>query len=349
MTEPAVPAQPVPSSATPIRWGVAGTGTIAQRFARDLAHVPDARLVAVGSRSAASAAAFAAEFAVPHQHSSYEALAEDPDVDIVYVASPHTAHHPHTLLFLSAGKHVLCEKPLAVNARQAAEMVAAAERAGRFLMEAVWSRFVPGYQALREVVAAGEIGEVRLVQAEFGFRAPFDPQHRLFDPGRAGGSVLDIGIYPVQLAHLLLGTPDEVTASAVVGRTGVDEHATAVLRYDWGDGALAIATSSLRVDLPGMARVIGTNGSVEFPAEMWAPTSVVVRVAGGDERRLATPLTGSGLHYQVGHVHGRLRGGHLDSDVMPLAESVRIAETLDRVRAAIGVRYPADDLAGQPG
>jgi predicted dehydrogenase len=338
-----------------IRWGIAGTGMIARAFARDLALVDDAELVAVGSRSAAGAAEFGAAFGVPRRHASYEALAEDDEVDVVYVASPHTSHLEHTLLFLDAGRHVLCEKPMAVNAAQARVMATAAEASGRFLMEAVWSRFTPAYRELRTLVTAGAIGEVLLVEAEFGFRATFDPAHRLFNPDLAGGSVLDIGIYPVQLAHLLLGTPAEVTAAGVLGASGVDEHVVAVLRH--ASGALAVATSSLRADLPGTARIIGTAGSLEFPTSMWAPETLVVRgpaaatrIGGEDAppappRRLDLPLIGSGLHYQVRHVHDRLRAGHLDSDVMPPAESILIAETLDRIRAVLGVRYPSDGAA----
>ncbi|MBL7489549.1 Gfo/Idh/MocA family oxidoreductase [Frankia sp. AgB1.9] len=336
-----------------IRWGIAGTGMIARDFARDLALVEDAELVAVGSRTAASAEAFGADLGVPHRHASYAALADDPEVDVVYVASPHTGHLAHTLQFLGAGKHVLCEKPLAVNAAQAASMAAAARQAGRFLMEAVWSRFTPGYRAMRAILDAGEIGEILLVEAEFGFRADFDPAHRLFNPDLAGGSVLDIGIYPVQFAHLLLGTPVAVTASGVLGATGVDEHVVAVLRY--AGGALAVATSSLRADLPGAARIVGTLGSIELPSSMWAPESILVHAPaapsriGADDaepapaRRIDTPLAGIGLHYQVRHIHDRLRAGHLESDVMPLSESVRIAETLDAIRAAVGVHYPDDE------
>jgi predicted dehydrogenase len=350
------PAEQQPADSR-FRWGIAGTGMIAREFARDLALVPDAELVAVGSRGAASAAAFGDEFGVPRRHGSYEALAHDPDVDLVYVASPHPAHLAHTLLFLGAGKHVLCEKPLALNAAEAGEMAAAAAAAGRLLMEAVWSRFTPGYRALLDLIERGEIGDVLLVEAEFGFRAPFDPAHRLFDPALGGGSMLDIGIYPVQLAHLLLGAPDGVTAAGIVGATGVDEHVVAVLRYD--AGALAVATSSLRADLPGAARITGTRGSLTFPSSMWAPAVLLARTpaaptriggstdVGGSAgvRRIETPLAGIGLHYQVRHVHDRLRAGHLDSDVMPPAESVRIATTLDRVRAVLGVRYPGETSA----
>jgi len=335
-----------------IRWGIAGTGMIARVFAHDLAFVEDAELVAVGSRAGTSAEAFGAEFGVERRHGSYAALAADPGVDIVYVASPHTGHLEHTLLFLAAGKHVLCEKPLAVNAAQARAMTAAAASADRLLMEAVWSRFTPGYQAMRSVLDAGEIGDVLLVEAEFGFRAPFDPLHRLFNPALAGGSVLDIGIYPVQLAHLILGPPEAVTASGIVGTTGVDEHVVAVLRH--AGGALAVAKSSLRADLAGTARITGTLGSIEVPSSMWAPETLIVRLpvlptrigAAADvrppERRIETPLVGTGLHYQVRHVHDRLRAGHVASDVVSPAESVRIAETLDAIRAALGVRYPED-------
>jgi predicted dehydrogenase len=201
------------------RWGIAATGGIAASFAQALHETEGAELVAVCSRTQDRADAFAREHGIPRAHGSYEALAEDPEVDVVYVATPHSRHCNDAIRYLEAGKHVLCEKPLAVDQREAARMVATARANDRFLMEAIWSRFLPAYRELGRILAEGRIGEVRLVEADFGFAARFDPEHRLFAPELAGGAMLDLGIYPVQLAHLVLGPPDVVRAVGHRGAT----------------------------------------------------------------------------------------------------------------------------------
>ncbi|MDT3439181.1 Gfo/Idh/MocA family oxidoreductase [Pseudofrankia sp. BMG5.37] len=346
------------------RWGIAGTGAIARGFADALGRLPDAELVAVGSRRQQTADDFGERFDVPRarRYGSYEQLAADDGVDIVYVATPASHHHHHTLLFLRAGRAVLCEKPFALDAAQAAEMVATARAEGRFLMEAMWSRFLPAYVRIRELVAAGAIGTVLAVDGDFGYRLPAAPGDRMFDPAQGGGALLDLGVYPVSLASMLLGEPDQVRAFGQLGETGVDEHVAILMGYR--TGAVALAKASLRAGLSCTGRISGTTGSIELPAFMHCPDEILVRGPAGTERlqlpaALDTTDTGTadggagdppnraggGLHHQARHVHERLRAGHLDSDVMPLAESVSVMRTLDAVRHQIGLRYPGVDLA----
>ncbi|MFC4564180.1 Gfo/Idh/MocA family protein [Nocardiopsis mangrovi] len=331
-----------------IRWGIAGTGAIANGFADALGRLPDARLVAVGSRRKESADAFGVKYGIPTagRHSSYEQLAADDDIDVVYVASPHSHHHEHTLLFLNAGRNVLCEKPFALTAEQAAEMVATARRNKRFLMEAMWSRFLPAYVRLRELVGAGAIGTVLSVEADFGFPVPEDPAHRLFDPALGGGSLLDLGVYPVSLASMLLGEPDRIAATGKLGPTDVDEQVAVLSGYD--SGAIAIAKSSIRSQLACTGRITGTDGHIELPFLVHCPDELIVHSRGVGER-LSLPAAGEGasgenagggLHHQVRHVHERLKAGQVESDVMPLDESVAIMRTLDTARRHIGLVFP---------
>lgn len=332
----------------PFRWGIAGTGIIANGFAEALGRLPDARLVAVASRSQEKADAFGEKFGVPagRRYGSYEGLAADDGVDLVYVASPQSHHREHTLLFLESGHGVLCEKPFALDAGEAADMVAAARRHGQFLMEAMWSRFLPAYVRLRELVAEGAIGTVLSVDADFGFPFPYDPAHRLFDPALGGGSLLDLGVYPVSLASMLLGEPDRVTATGRIGETGVDEQIAILSGYD--SGAFAVAKSSIRSQLACTARIVGTEGHVELPLLMHCPDEFTVQSRGTIER-LVLPAArdgdgeetaGGGLHHQVRHLHERLTAGHSESDIMPLAETVAVMRILDTARAQIGLSFP---------
>lgn len=326
-------------TATTVRWAIAGTGGIADSFTRDLALVPGAEVVAVGSRSTDTAAAFAATHGIARAHGSYEALAADDEVDVVYVASPHTSHLAHTLLFLRAGRHVLCEKPLGLSAGEVQQMIDAARAADRFLLEAIWSRFLPAYGELRALLAQGVIGEPRMVEAEFGFVMGFDPAHRLFDPKLGGGATLDLGIYPIQLGHLVFGAPDEVVATGHLGSTGVDEHVAAVLRHP--GGGITVAKASLTTSLRCGATISGTLGTIELPPFMHRPTSLVVRNLDG-VRTIEAPIEGVGLHHEALEVQRCLAAEERESPLLTNAESLAIAGTLDSVRAALGVRYPGE-------
>jgi len=322
-----------------VRWGIAATGGIARRFAVGLAESDDAQTVAVASRTVERAEEFGAEFDIPHRHASYEALAADPDVDVVYVASPHSRHEADTLLFLEAGKHVLCEKPFALNEAQARRMVDTARERNVFLMEAIWSRFLPAYTLLAELLARGVIGDVESVDADFGIRFPFEPAHRLFDLALGGGALLDLGIYPLQLATLVLGAPTDVQAVGTVGETGTDDHVAAVLAHP--NGALSTIRAATRVTLACTARLSGTEGVIDLPIFMHCPSALTVSTVAGVQVHEA-PIVGEGLRYQVPEVHRCIRAGEVESAVVPHAETLLLANTMDRIRAQIGVRYPGE-------
>lgn len=323
----------------PIHWGILGTGSIARKFATGLSVLPDAKLAAVGSRGQETAEAFGDEFDVPRRHPSYEALANDEQVDVIYVATPHSLHRENTLLCLAAGKAVLCEKPFAINAAQADEMIAAARARGLFLMEAMWTRYLPATVKLRELLAAGAIGDVRLVAADFGFRAGADPGRRLFNPALGGGALLDVGVYPVSLASMIFGGPPERIASlAALGETGVDEQAGMVLGYD--DGRLAVLHTAIRTRTAHEAQVYGTDGRIRVP-DFWHATHLLV-VRGGREERVDAPFDGNGYNHEAAEVMDCLRGGRTESDVMPLDESLSVMQTLDRIREQWGLRYPME-------
>jgi len=327
-------------NAPQLAWGIAATGRIANTFAADLALVPGAALAAVGSRTAASADEFGDRFGIPRRHASYEALAADDAIDIVYVASPHTSHCRDTLLFIEAGKHVLCEKPLAVNTGEAAAMVEAAQRRKVFLMEGIWSRFLPAYRVLRETLAGGAIGTPELVEAEFGFAVPFDPTHRLLDPALGGGSLLDLGIYPLQLATLVLGPVAGVVAAAHVGATGVDESLYAIVTHEAGGHAVAKAT--VRFGLAGRALITGPRGTIELAPAMHHPPRLTVTVD-GRATVIETPNQGQGLWYEAAEVQRCVAAGEQESPLLPWAESLRLAALMDEIRGQVGVRYANDE------
>jgi dihydrodiol dehydrogenase / D-xylose 1-dehydrogenase (NADP) len=323
-----------------IRWGILGPGSIAKKFATGLTAVLDARLVAVGSRSQERADEFGDVFNVPNRHGSYEALVNAPDVDAIYVSSPHALHKEHTLLCLEAGKAVLCEKPIAINAAQATEMVQVARERGVFLMEAMWSRFFPAMVKLREVLAEGTIGEVRLVTGDFGFRAGVNPEGRLFNPALGGGALLDVGIYPISFASMVMGQqPDTMTCMANIGETGVDEETALVFGYD--SGAMAMLHTAVRLTTPQEARVVGTDGFIRLPQHFWRPAEFTVCTFNNDQT-VKAPYEGNGYNYEAMEVMECLRSGRTESDVMPLDESIATMETMDRVREQIGLKYPME-------
>jgi len=327
------------TDADPLRWGIAGTGQIAGAVAKTLKHYPEAELVAVASRAQDTADAFAGKFEIARPHGSYEALAEDPDVDVVYVATPHHRHRDDTILFLDSGKHVMCEKPLAVNRVQVETMIESAERNDRFLMEAIWTRFLPSIRKVADLLAHDAIGEVVHVDATLGGPFDFMPDHRLFDLAKAGGSLLDLGLYPVQLAHFVLGTPTTVTAQAYIGKSGVDEHTIVTMGFE--SGALAVAQSALRTNLACTARIAGTNGVIELPKFMHCPDHLEVETAAGRER-FDLPKGAHPFGYEIDEVTRRVGAGDLESPIMPWSDSMSIAMTLDLARAAIGLRFPGE-------
>jgi predicted dehydrogenase len=324
----------------PIRWGVIGTGGIAATFAGDLALLPDAEIVAVGSRSRAGADAFADRFAIGHRHSSYEALAQDPEVDAVYVATPHPMHRDNALLAIQAGKAVLVEKPFTINAAEAAELIDAAKTQGTFLMEAMWTRFLPHVVRIRELIAAGRLGELRSMTADHGQWFPSDPEFRLFAPELGGGALLDLGIYPLSFASMLFGSPSTVTAVSDKAMTGVDAQTAVVLQYAGGRQSVSFTTLETRT--ANHASINGRDARIEIDGVFYAPTTFSIIDRDGATERVEIAHEGQGLRHQAAEVGRCLRAGLVESPVMPLAETLSIMETLDEVRRQIGLRYPTE-------
>jgi predicted dehydrogenase len=322
-----------------IRWGVVGPGAIAAGFADAMGMAEGGDIVAVASRSSERADAFADRYGIARRYGDYAALAQDGEVDAVYVATPQSRHADDTLQMLRAGKHVLCEKPFALNEVQAQGMVDEARRQNVFLMEAIWSRFLPAYRSLVDVVGSGRIGEPLLVEADFGFRRSLDPDNRLFKADLGGGGLLDLGVYPLQLCTLLLGPVEHVSAEGVIGETGVDEQVAAVLRH--GGRGLGVMKAALRVNMTCTARVSGTEGVVEIPAFMHCPNAIrVLTPAGIDD--IDGSYDGNGLRFEIAEVHRCLAEGRMESDVMPLDETLVLARTLDEIRHQIGLVFPGE-------
>jgi predicted dehydrogenase len=324
----------------PVKWGILGTGKIAKRFMQAAFYVPDAQVVAVGSREQHTADQFGAQFGVPKRYGSYDALIGDPEVEIVYVATPHTLHAENTLAALQASKHVLCEKPFTINAQQAETVIQAARASGKFVMDGMWTRCFPVVREVIRRIQAGELGEIRYLQADFGFRPEFNPTSRLFAPELGGGALLDVGVYPVALAFLVLGAPKQIVSHATLGATGVDELCSMLFLYE--NGAQAVLSASLQVEMPKQANICGLQARIHLPAPWWKPSEAYLIRNDGATEHLLYPYEGDGLQFEIRHVHDCLRQGLTESPWMPLDETLAIMRALDTLRAQWGVRYPSD-------
>jgi predicted dehydrogenase len=313
----------------PLRWGILGTGGIAHTFASDLRFTDQGVVTSVGSRSLASAEAFADEFGVAHRHGSYEALVEDDDVDVIYVATPHPMHLANASLALEAGKPVLVEKALTMTGEEARTLVALARSTGLFLMEAMWTRHLPHILKLRELVASGALGDLVSVEADHGQWFARNPAHRLFAPELGGSALLDLGVYPVSFASMLLGTPERVLALVDPAFTGVDGQVSMLFGYASGAQSILTCTSSARTAT--RACVSGTDARVEIEGDFYAPTTMTLIARDGQRHRMEFSTQGRGLHYQAEEVARCLREGATESPRMPTDESVSIMETMDRV------------------
>lgn len=328
---------------TPIRWGILATGGIAATFVEDLRLLPDAEVVAVGSRTLPAAKAFADRYGIAAAHGSWAELAADPTVDVVYVATPHPAHVSAALTCVEAGKAVLVEKPIAMDVASASTLIDAARANGVFLMEAMWTGCLPAIRQVVERVRRGEIGRVTAVHADFGLNATFDPASRLFDPQLGGGALLDLGIYPITFAHLMLGPPDSIMATAHLGSTGVDENTAIVLGYD--SGAMASLSCSLVGDSPRRASVTGTAGRIELPRGFFHTSEYTLvpepgqGAAPAEVTTVSLPSPGLGYHHEATEVHRCLREGLLASPLVPHEQTMAVMATLDAVRERIGLRY----------
>jgi predicted dehydrogenase len=314
-----------------LRWGVIGTGWIAGSFADDLRLTDSGRIVAVGSRTRESADRFADRFDIPSRHASYEALVADPDVDAVYVATPHPMHHANTLLALDAGKPVLVEKAFTMNAAEARELVATARAKGLFLMEAMWTRFLPHIAEIRRLLAEGALGELVTVSADHAQWFPKNPEHRLFAPELGGGALLDLGVYPVSFASMILGTPDRIVALVDPAFTGVDGQTSMLFGYPSGAQAVLNCTSAAAGTT--RAAIVGTEARIEVDSTFYAPTTFTLIPRQGARTRYDEPHEGHGLRHEADEVARCLAEGLLESPLMPLDETVSIMETMDAVLA----------------
>ena len=324
-----------------VRWGIAGPGRIAGAVALDLPLVPGARLGAVGSRSPERAAAFATQHGFERAHGGYRALVEDPEVDVVYVATPHPQHHAIALAAVAAGKHVLVEKAFTATLAGAQEVVDAARAAGVFAMEALWTRFHPTVARVRELLADGVIGEVRSVQADLGIAAPKDLSNRFYDPVLGGGALLDLGVYVTALAHEVLGPPTEVVARGTLTETGVDAEAALLLVHP--GGATATLTCSILSPSVGRARIDGTEGSIELKPRFHHPHGFTLRRSGAEPERVDLPPTGIGYSHQLVEVTEAVRAGRTESEIMPLSATLEILAVLEEAGRQIGVTPWAED------
>lgn len=326
-----------------IRWGILACGKIARKFAADLQHVEGAVLTVVASRDIERAKAFATEFSVPNYFGTYEELVTSDEVDVIYVASPHSHHHEHTLLCLKHGKAVLCEKAFSINSRQAREMVDLARSKKIFLMEALWSRFLPHYLKTKEMLTEGKLGEIKGVMANFGFKPMPPVSPRLFDPALGGGSLLDIGIYPIFFAQSLLGKPDSIIAKMDAASTGVDEQCSIIFNYKGGQTATLFSTlaSNLETD----ADIFGTEGRIRLTSRFYEPSATIQYYPGIVSTRTEIPVIkepGFGYQHEARHVQECLQNGLTESPVWSLNDTLDLMETLDRVRDVIGLRYSVD-------
>lgn len=326
-------------AAPPMRWGVLAPGGIAATFTATVHRNTSARVVAVGSRSHERAERFAAEFGIERSYGAYEQLVADDGIDGVYIASPHSHHHDHAMLALRAGKPVLVEKAFTENAAQSDEVVSTARAHGLLAMEAMWTRFLPGLDVVRQLLADGVLGDVRVVTADHGQYFEVGPEHRLLNPSLAGGALLDLGVYPVSFVSFVLGAPEAIVAEGELTSTGVDAQVTAILRTG---SAHALVSATQLAKTPTTATISGTRARVEIPGDFYRPQPISVISRTGEILTIGPgPLAHhEGLAYQAAHFASLLAEGRTESPLLPLDESVAVMRTMDEIRRQVGVVYP---------
>jgi predicted dehydrogenase len=326
--------------AAKLRWGILATGWIADLFVKDLLMTGHS-VTAIGSRNDETAKRFAKQFGIANAHGSYEALVADPTVDVIYIATPHPHHITAARLALNAGKHILVEKPFTINAREAAEIVALAKSKNLVVLEAMWTRFLPHMLRIREIIAAGTIGEVRSVIADHTQSLPEDPKHRLNDLALGGGALLDLAIYPISLTWDILGKPATIHASATFKKTGADAQVATIFHY--ASGAMATTLSSSDSAGSNRASIVGTKGRIEIDHVWYSPTTFRVY----DNSNVVTEtfdgaVEGRGMQFQADEIERLIASGATAGKILPPTQSVAIMQTLDDVRALIGLRYPSE-------
>jgi predicted dehydrogenase len=324
------------------KWGIIGPGKIANKFAIALTMAGDAQLRAVASRDVSRARVFAEKFNAPKYYDSYEALAEDPDIDAVYVATPHAFHCDQAILCLSHGKPVLCEKPMALSARQAEKMVEAARKHNVFLMEAMWTRFLPHTEKILALIREGRLGAIRYVRADFGFPGPFHPDNRLYNLALGGGALLDIGIYPLFLCLLLLGEPEKILATGRLAPTGADESCHALLQYK--DGVTAVISSTFVCQTSITAEIAGTDNLLQIPGPWYKNDRFTLRRPGpeGEQEHFQLAPMVNGFEYQIREVMQCVGKGLIESPSMSHDFTLLLSRTMDEIRRQLGVHYPGE-------
>jgi predicted dehydrogenase len=323
------------------RWGIIGCGNIAQKFADDLvAHVPNAVLNGVASRSIEKAQAFAKPYGCPNAFGSYEELVNSGLVDVIYIATPHAQHHENTLLCLAADVPVLCEKAFAINTQMVKEMVAKSHEKQVFLMEAIWTRFHPAINQIEAIIEAGQIGKIVHIVADFGFLAEYKEESRLFNPALTGGSLMDIGIYPLFISKLLLGNPKTIKAVGTLAPTGVDMNMSVALNYE--NGATASLFSTLAAQTDTTCTIYGTKGKIFIHGRFHETTGFTLMVEGQEPQIIATERLGHGYGYEAIDVQRCLEEGRIENNRLPLQFSIELMEIMDEIRRQIGVKYPQE-------
>jgi predicted dehydrogenase len=363
-----------------IRWGIIGAGNIAHQFAIGLSFLPKAKLVAIASQTQDKAENFSKKYNIPRIYKNYEKLAQDPEIDIVYIATPHGMHKDNCIICLENNKAVICEKPFTLNYREAQEVISHAQQKNIFLMEAMWTRFFPVIQKIKTLIQENAIGEIVIIEANFGFRVPFDPKSRLFDPKLGGGSLLDLGVYGISFATQFLGSPEKISAQAILGSTKVDEQMTTILTYK--KGATAIVYSSFLANTTQEALIIGTHGQIKIHAPFWMPqkftitqypkisietknispiTSLkkiildqarhypIVKKIGKTIKKIISPekiitqkFIGNGYQYEAQEAMQCLWEKKAESAIMPISDTLKTIEIMDTIRKQCGVIYPSD-------
>ncbi|NJK98253.1 MAG: Gfo/Idh/MocA family oxidoreductase [Bacteroidales bacterium] len=324
-----------------IKWGILGTGNIAHKFAEGLRNVNYAEIFAVGSRNLNTALEFGSHYNISRAYGSYEGLSKDQDVDVIYIATPHNLHFSNTMMCLNNGKHVLCEKPFAVNGFEVRQMIQKAREKNLFLMEAMWSRFIPHIIKAKELINAGTIGEIKLLKADFGINFPFDETHRVYNRELIGGSLMDVGIYPVFLSLLLFGKPKLIKAIAGLGPTSVDHNCSISFQYD--KDLITVLYSSIVARTPVTAEIFGTKGKITFDEWWFTPVPIHHTDEHGESCQIKLNYTGNGYNYEADEVVKCILSGKNQSELMTWSDSLLLIDTLDEIRSQCNIIYPDHD------
>lgn len=323
-----------------IKWGIIGLGKIAHKFAGDLLLSDDAELLAVASRSKDKAKSFANKYKADKYYDSYENLMKDADVDIVYIATPHVFHFDNAVFCLNHGKHVLCEKPLAMNEKEVRLLMDLANSKQLFLMEGLWTRFIPSFEKVLSLLKENTIGDLLFVNADFGFKAPVDLQGRLFNKDLGGGTLLDIGIYPIYLSLMTLGVPDNIKSTATLNEEGIDTYCAMLFEYK--NSSKAKLESTFQAETPTEAHIYGTKGKITMHYRFHHSEKISLELNDEEHEEFNLKYTGEGYLHEINEVNQCLLDKKIESLKHPLSSSLELIQTMDRVRKQIGLKYKAD-------